>query len=94
MIVKMYQMLSANSEKCSDGKHHQHEAAIPLNQTKHFVCLAGNLVYVRVPRQFLVSEQAKIRKFSGDFKGGTGAKIGERFFVIHINLHFFVLKLI
>ena len=31
----------------------------------HFVRLAGNLIFVRVPRQFEVSEQAKIGKFSG-----------------------------
>ena len=28
MIVEMYQMLSANSEICSDRKHHQHEAGL------------------------------------------------------------------
>ena len=46
VIVEMYQMLSANSEKCSDRKHHQHEAGLfskghsIVNRRKHD--LAGN----------------------------------------------------
>ena len=41
VVVEMYLMLSANSEKCSDSKHHQREAGLfskgrsIVNRRKH-----------------------------------------------------------
>ena len=67
----MYQMLSANSEKCSNRKHHQHEAGLfskgrsIVNRRKHN--LAGN-------KQSKTSVVYHLPKNSGNFGWDVNGK--------------------